>query len=265
MKEFYQNLIEPYKAYLLKNYEFSPHLHNQLEIVYILSGCCNITIDNVTYRLQQNDVAIIFPYQLHNFSKHEDCNLLVQVFSPQYAREYIPFLGSHIPENPVVCNIPEDFSYAIKKAYENYEQSRAPQVIQSYVCVFMSFLLQYIKLIPSNTSDCHDIMHSLLIYIDEHFIEHITLETLSKQLHVTKFYISRIFNQKVHTTFPDYLNHLRIEYARQLLKHTYLSICEIAFESGFKSERNFFRIFGTQMQMTPLQYRKNTTSRKDDL
>lgn len=257
MQEFYQNRVEPYKAYLVKDYEFTSHLHNQLEIVYSVSGYCEIIIDGISYRLSKNDVAIIFPFQLHNLSKPENCKLLVQIFSPHYAKEYIPFLGSHIPKHPIVTNIHEDISYAIEKAYVYYIQSKSPQIIASYVSVFMNIIMEHLVLIPSYTSDCHNILHNLLKYIDEHFTENITLETLSHEFHVTRFYISRIFNQKLHSTFTDYLSRLRIEYAQELLKKSTLSISEIVFESGFESERTFFRLFRNQVKSTPLQYRKS--------
>ena len=73
---------------------------------------------------------------------------------------------------------------------------------------------------------------------------------------MTKYYISRLFNKKLHTTYSKYLNHLRLEYAVNLLKNTDMTVSAVAYESGFECERSFFRVFKDNMKITPLQYRK---------
>ncbi|MDO5518407.1 MAG: AraC family transcriptional regulator [Clostridium sp.] len=257
MSSFYENRIEPYKSYQVTDYEFSPHLHNQFEIVYALSGSCDISIDHHTYRLHSNDFAIIFPYQLHHFSHSDHCTLLVQTFDPDYAPSYIPFLGSHIPQQPILQNINEDFAYAVKKAHEYHVKRENASIIRSYVSVYMSFLFTCIHLIPCEASDHQDITRQLLIYVDKHYTAPLTLEILANEMHVTRFYISRLFTKKLHTTFPAYINRLRIEYALSLLHSSTLSISQIAYECGFESERTFFREFHKQIHMTPLQFQKN--------
>lgn len=256
MNPDYQNRTEPYQSYSLKDYTFPPHLHNQLEIVYVTCGSCTVMIDQKSFHLLTNDIVIIFPYQLHNFHHTEQCELLVQVFSPEYAEEYIPYLSSYIPKEPLVKDIHKDVSDAIKKAHEYFTQNANPTIIRSYVSLFMSFLFPCLILVPAPAPDNHNILHNLLTYIDMHFTKHLNLDILAAELHVTKYYISRIFNQQLHTTFPDYLNFLRINYALDLLRNSCSSISQVALECGFESERTFFRVFRNLMKTSPLKYQK---------
>jgi AraC-like DNA-binding protein len=256
MQQFYQNRIEPFKSYELSNHVLSPYFHNQLEVIYIISGSCCMTIDDNSYLLKCNDAAIVFPYQIHNLDQTKNCHFLVETFSPEYASEYIPFLNGYIPSVPVLENIKKDFSDALKKAHKYHAQKNNSQIARAYVSVFMSFLFQEITLIPSKTLETHNILYELLTYIDSHFTEHLSLDVLSKKLHITKFYISRIFSKQLHTTFPHYINHLRLNYAQDLLQNSNFSISQIAYECGFESERTFFRVFHESVHLSPLQYQK---------
>ncbi|BCJ94664.1 AraC family transcriptional regulator [Anaerocolumna cellulosilytica] len=238
-------------------------MHNQIEIVYVLTGNCVITIEDISYKAVSGDLALIFPYQLHNFSQSRDCELIVQVFEPEYATAFIPYLDKYIPETPLIKNIPADCIDAIKKS-EYYHMSNAnSRIIRSYVTLYMSFIQEKIRFIPASVFDYHSVLHSLLIYIDCHITDELSLNILAQKLHVTKYYISRLFNQKLHTTFTQYINHLRIEYAINLLKNTDMTISNIAYKSGFEHERSFFRVFKKNMKITPLQYRKTSNEVKE--
>jgi AraC-like DNA-binding protein len=257
VKADYQNRPWPFKSYHITSYVFSPHLHNQIEVVYVLSGSCIITIENVAYDVVSGDVALIFPYQLHNFSQSKDCELIVQVFEPEYAPEFIPYLDKYIAEIPLLKTLHTDCVDAIKKAEYYYTNGANSRIIRSYVNLYMSFIYEKVNFIVTPVYDYHSVLHSLLIYIDAHFADDLSLDAVARQHHVTKHYISRLFNQKLHTTFTQYIHHLRLEYAVHLLKNTDMTISSIAYESGFECERSFFRVFKESMGSTPLQYRKN--------
>jgi AraC-like DNA-binding protein len=259
MKASYQNRLWPFKSYHITDYVFSPHLHNQIEVVYVLSGNCVIVIEDISYNAISGDLAIIFPYQLHNFSNSRDCELIVQVFEPEYATEFIPYLDRYIPEIPLIKNIPADCIDAIMKAEYYFMSNANNRIIRSYVTLYMSFIQEKVSFIPAPVFDYHSVLHALLIYIDSHITDELSLDVLARELHVTKYYISRLFNQKLHTTYSQYINHLRLEYAINLLKNTDMTISNIAYESGFECERSFFRVFKNTMKITPLQYRKLLT------
>lgn len=256
MKADYENRLEPFKSYHIFNYTFTKHLHNQIELIYVLTGTCIVTIDEQDYTIEKDNVVLIFPYQIHNLSMAVNCELIVQTFNPEYAKEYVPYLAKYVPEYPIIHNVNHDCMDAILKAEMYYREKRDKRIVQSYVSVYMSFLYEYIKLKPSKIADSHSLMPALLLYLDEHFREDLNLDILAKELFVTKYYVSRLFSKKLHTTFSDYVNTLRVQYAAELLIHTDLSVSMIASKSGFESERTFFRVFKKENMLTPLQYRK---------
>ena len=101
----------------------------------------------------------------------------------------------------------------------------------------------------------YDNVKKLLVYCSENYTEPLDLETVSQELHLSKFYISHIFSNKFHVSFTDFINTLRVEHACNHLKKG-ANITDVALSSGFTSIRTFNRVFMNQMKMTPREYIK---------
>lgn len=59
-------------------------------------------------------------------------------------------------------------------------------------------------------------------------------------------------------TYTEYLQHLRLQKAEELLLHTRLTIDAIAAEVGYKNKGYFYKIFTERHRMTPAQFRKES-------
>lgn len=84
----------------------------------------------------------------------------------------------------------------------------------------------------------------------------LTLQELATSLGTNRTYLSEYFNKEVGTTFYDYLNGFRIQYACQiLLEEPELSIIQVGEKSGFNSLSTFRRAFEKHIGCTPAKYR----------
>lgn len=99
------------------------------------------------------------------------------------------------------------------------------------------------------------IADTLTEYIREHLAEDIGLDHLADMTSYSKQFICRIFREELHTTFSDYLTHLRLERSTELLGDDGMSISEIAEKSGYRSLQYFCTKFKSKYGVTPLQYR----------
>jgi AraC-like DNA-binding protein len=59
--------------------------------------------------------------------------------------------------------------------------------------------------------------------------------------------------------FSEFINTYRIDFAKKLLKETYLKIEAIAYDSGFNSLSTFNTVFKKETGFTPSKYRKINT------
>ena len=72
-------------------------------------------------------------------------------------------------------------------------------------------------------------------------------------------YISRYFKEHFHITLSQYVNHLRLEHARQLLEESATSVTEVAMCSGYQNVSYFIRSFKKMYGVSPLKYRNFQT------
>ncbi|MFQ9985893.1 MAG: helix-turn-helix transcriptional regulator, partial [Lachnospiraceae bacterium] len=70
-------------------------------------------------------------------------------------------------------------------------------------------------------------------------------------------YLSAYFSSVMKMRIFDYIEQVRVNHARLLLRSTELSVLEVALQSGFRSSSYFNRVFKKIMGMTPGQYRQN--------
>lgn len=93
----------------------------------------------------------------------------------------------------------------------------------------------------------------------------ITPEEVATELSTNTRYLYDTIRQATGQTFNDYINNLKLEYARKLLlsdKKSQLTIEGISTEAGFNTRSNFYRVFRLKYGLTPSELRKqkkNTT------
>lgn len=84
-----------------------------------------------------------------------------------------------------------------------------------------------------------------------------SIHDVSRELNIPHLRVSICFNKQLETSFPEYRNKLRVEYAVNLLQenaHFQMSIEGIAFQSGFKNKSSFYSAFRAVHQMTPTEW-----------
>lgn len=101
-----------------------------------------------------------------------------------------------------------------------------------------------------------DYLKNILKEIERDFTSSLTLDSLSKNHGVSKFYLSREFKKYIGTTVNEYIIITRITYAKELLKYSALSVNEIAFSVGINNVSHFINLFKSREGTTPFAYRK---------
>jgi AraC-like DNA-binding protein len=84
-----------------------------------------------------------------------------------------------------------------------------------------------------------------------------SIHDVSRELNIPQLRVSNCFNKQLETTFPDFRNRLRIEYAINLFQenaHYQMSIEGVALQSGFKTKSAFYAAFRIVHGMTPTEW-----------
>lgn len=93
-------------------------------------------------------------------------------------------------------------------------------------------------------------------YIEDHYMDRLTLDRLAQVAFLSKYYYTRAFSKYVGMTPYEYLTTVRLSHARTLLFTTQMSVEEIGWRVGFQGSRNLIRQFKKATGMTPGEYRR---------
>lgn len=85
----------------------------------------------------------------------------------------------------------------------------------------------------------------------------LTIIDLAAALNTNRTYLSNYINQKLNTTYYQYVNSWKLKHAADLLLTTQLSLDDVALKSGFNSRSSFRRNFFQQYGCTPGEFRSN--------
>ncbi len=93
-------------------------------------------------------------------------------------------------------------------------------------------------------------------YLEEHYMEKLSLEELSSLFFISKYHLSREYKKNYGITIGSDLTARRLSHAKSLLRFSRYSVEEIAARCGFSGAAYFIKVFRKSENMTPSEYRK---------
>lgn len=256
----YEIMPCPLRAFVLEDSSFPIHMQMSIEMIYILSGQYDVTVDANCYHLNAGDFIMIMPNQMHSFFPiaKSHASLQCMICPLNECGEYAPLLERLKPKNPVLVSnsMPDDFSHTIHMilSYQNKNHG----IMRSYMQLLFSFCYSLYDFQKIDVKSGNDHIEKLVSYIYQHLEEDLSLETLSKKLGLNKYAISRLINTKLATSLPVLVNTLRLDRSIALLLNTSKTVTEIALECGYDSLRNYNRQFHNMFHVSPREYRKKS-------
>ena len=236
---------------------FPEHIHSQVEMLYVFSGCARMFIDGRTYELRAGDIGVSFPGVAHGYGEGEDVDSVMLIFTPEISGDFSGTLTRSCPASPVLRadRMPEDVAVCMEAICRECAGGWDARVLQGYIQVILARIIPRLELL-SQSPDSPDIAYRILRYLALHFAEPMSLPDLSRALGVSESHLSHTFSRRFHTSFRTYINTLRLDRACTLLSGTDASITQILYDCGFESPRTFNRIFAERYGMTPSDYRR---------
>jgi YesN/AraC family two-component response regulator len=95
-----------------------------------------------------------------------------------------------------------------------------------------------------------------LVYIDAHYGENMSLDSVAEAVSLSSYYFSRLFKKEVGVNFSQYVFHKRLEMAKRTLEETDDPIADVAASVGFHEGHYFGKKFKKFTGSTPSEYRK---------
>ncbi|MEK0317822.1 AraC family transcriptional regulator [Cohnella sp. 56] len=119
------------------------------------------------------------------------------------------------------------------------------------------FSLLNAKVFEKRSNKQEDLIRKINEIIETRYNDsNLSLNSISEELRMSTYHVSRVYRQHTLTTIVDMINNVRIEKAKLILISTDEPVAEIAERTGFTNSSYFHRMFKKHTGVTPVEYRK---------
>lgn len=199
-----------------------------------LSGTVKLFLKKKILELKKGDIVMIEPFQYFSLSDVSrelfalrvdltklmsapgrlECNSVMELHKERY--------------HEVIC----DILHLVQEIQQENVCAYVREMKWSYQ--LLEHLLRDFRVETEISDTEFPMMQNVLFYISQHYKEALTLATLAEQFFVSSSYISKMFREKLDTSFLKYINEIRLLHAAGQLRDARKTIDQIAEESGLK-------------------------------
>jgi AraC-like DNA-binding protein len=251
------------------------HSHPSYEIYYFQGGRCNYLIGDRIHVLEPGDMFLMHGMTLHrpHIYPGEPYVRTIIHFEPSYVEGLIkhslatdlmaPFreLRNHLLPHRGEARLEVE---ELLRRMAHFYHPNVPRTYDRFLVAFLDLLLliheccerplEELRGLPTE-KERH--VQNIISFIQSNFPEDINLDVLEKELHLSKYYLTRIFKDVTGVTIFTYLFQRRINEAKvKFLMNSFSSVSEVGYEVGFKHPAHFSRVFKEQVGMTPEKFRQ---------
>lgn len=247
------------------------HQHPFYEVFFFLNGNVNYTIEGKTYKLRPGDILLTNSLDIHRpeISPGKPYERIVIWLEDRFF-ERIRTGGDDLS----AC-----FADAARKDYRRLRPShgsfirlktlcnrisneQGSQSLGSYtlVCAYLfEFLVEVCRcyyetpdsLLEDITEDRK--VNSILAYINQNITSDISLDRLSSEFYISKFYLTKQFKRFTGMSIYQYIIKKRITISRDLLRSG-ASVTGACMECGFNDYSNYLKAFKREFNCTPRDF-----------
>lgn len=281
------NILSPYVRLAIHSTITSPFVISRriiydYEIIFIKDGLCRIQIDGTDYMCGKNSVVFLRPGVHHSFHSVENTDFVQPhihfdaVYSEKskitpisfkpfdgmteeerqlisediFADMEIPYLFR--PENPLL------FQKLFFDVIEMYSLGASPiDLKMGMLKLLRQIIRQFDDDIRDKRDDSAQLIDNIKRYIDENYLNVITLDLLADAFYINKFTLMRKFKEAYGMNVIRYYNGKRVECAKKMMKNTNLGVGQIGEILNFTDAYSFSRFFKNAVGVSPLTYRNS--------
>jgi two-component system response regulator YesN len=137
-----------------------------------------------------------------------------------------------------------------------YRSVRDSHTLEQLEALMEQTLAGACRLIGERKEQRDPMVSFVLDYLEFHYNEDITLDSVAGKLDISGGYLSTYFKEKTGNNFIDYVHEVRINKAKELLLHADLKIQDTAAKVGYHNLNSFNRMFKKYTGMTPSEFKK---------
>ncbi len=251
-----------------KLHDYDLHWHDCFEIELLLSGTCVQSLNGITQTLGPGDIYLLNPTDFHSV-KSNNAEVFNIMFSESLLDEELLQKILSVEKNLVFHLDNQEFRHAVSIISQMvYEFDNSTGYSEIYIknlleCLFIILLRKYDFEFNGTADNKTEGIRKTILYMHSHFRENPSMATAASVSGFNMNYFSSLFHKVTGKTYKEYLNNLKLEYAKKLVLSGHLTISEVCFASGFNSLPNFLKNFKLRYGISPGSMRKNHNQATD--
>lgn len=261
----------PFKVIISNAKSKQYHWHKEMEIIFLLKGTVIFEVKGEKHKITEQDLFWVNSLDIHSISSEEDENIMLilqldPIFFDQYCTDFSTFNYEYRDQindrnNPIydkfTTNLAE-IMISIIKLDIGYKLKAINSILEIALILLHNFRTEKQQQ-SNNELYKQQRLSEILKFIEENYNTDLTLDSLSKEIHISPQYISKFFKNNVGIGFVDYVNKLRITKSLNDLLGNNKNIIDIAIEHGFNDHKAYNRVFKKEFQMTATEYRNKSS------
>ncbi|SHF59726.1 AraC family transcriptional regulator [Chryseobacterium vrystaatense] len=255
---------------------------NFFELVYVISGVGNHTVNGNSFPYSSGDLFLITPNDCHGFDLEGTCEFMVIRFGESYVREYqwksidhiecLLYYASHLSgsviahhdDGKMVCLLVEN----LKQATE-HEAMYSEDLIRHLVNAVIVIAARNMAIIRSQEISSNSDLRILQIldYIQEYIYqpEQLKIVVIAERFGLSPTYLGSYFRKQCNESIQHYISSHRIRLIEHRLRFSDKRVHEIADEFGFADESHINKFFKRHNGVSLKGYRDSCRKEKNSL
>ncbi|AQR96727.1 GH39 family glycosyl hydrolase [Clostridium saccharoperbutylacetonicum] len=251
------------KIDIFKSMEKEKHLHNFLELLYVIKGEVFVKVESNEYIMKKDDLLLINENNRYKYKTLDDTILICISISYIELCKIIECRAIKFNCNSVIDH-ENDFTKLrknINNILDSILKNEKKLTLISLQFELIDKLINQFSITDDNIASSNKNKHSnrlneITNYIYKNYNKQITLNDLANKEFLSVPYLSKFIKEQLGITFTEYLNSIRLNYALEDVINTDLPLTRVALENGFATTFIFNKCFKETFNMTPSEYRK---------
>lgn len=246
------------------------HTHEYYEIILILASGIDHMVNDAVIHLSKGDLIFVRPDDYHYLSNAKCRPFVTLSFSRELAHSAFAFLGNSFPASDLLNSpLPKNTRLSSDETTELYNtflnfcskdlKNKSARKLH-FKSILISILTSHFNSFSYDDPRQDDQIPRWLInacnamHEKQNFYRGI--EAMVEASEKSYSHLSRALKHYYNQTVTEYINNIRLEYAKDLLERTDYPIIDIAFEAGFNTANWFNTCFKKKYGLPPNKIRK---------
>lgn len=248
-----------------------PHVIKGYLLFYFIHGSGNIKVEGKNYEIAKGDMILLSPAEL--FHCTVDYNMFHERIGLHFSEKLqaaLPIDGSflfrafrereHGSGNRIPASVVKEHGLdVLMDSLLTLTKSGHEEDMMMAYCRVVELLTKLSKMnlqFESGEESKGTLIDDVLMYLNNHFTEEITVAEIATRFFVDKSYLSHLFTEHVGMPLWTYIILRRLNLFNELVREGG-TVEETSQKVGFRNYSNFFRLYKKYMNMTPTQYKKS--------